>query len=109
MAANENRGEVAITLAGKEFVLRPTFQCICEIEAQLGMGIMALAKRVSLSNFGMFDVAVVFTAGMKAGGDDGANLQKVGDMVYQDGLANFSTSMNEFLTMALGGPAKGKV
>lgn len=106
-AANKHRGEVEIELGGKTYVIRPTFQCMCEIEAGTGKGVMALAIAWAARNFGIADAAVIVTAGMKAAGEEGATLQKVGDMIFEVGLANVTAPIAKFLEMALGGPTKG--
>ncbi len=105
--ANKHRGEVEIELGGKTYALRPSFQCICEIEAQTGLTIVALARRYGAGNFGMTDAAVIVTAGMKAAGEEGASLQKVGDMIFLGGLDKIGAALPGFLMMALGGPAEG--
>ena len=107
MAANEHRGEVAITLSGKDYVMRPTFQCLCEIEGKTGVGIFALARRFHASNFGISDAAIIVTAGMKSAGEEGATVQKVGEMIFEQGLDSTAAPITEFLMMALGGPSKG--
>jgi hypothetical protein len=108
MAANKHRGEVAITLAGKPYVLRPTFQAQCEIEDLTGRGMMALLDRFVRRQFGARDVAAVLYAGMKAGGESGATFEKVGEMAVEDGLVNFTTAVGDFLTNAITGGEKPK-
>ena len=105
--ANKHRGEVEIELGGKTYAMRPTFQSLCEIEAGTGLGIVALVKRWGGSNFGISDAAVIVTAGMKASGEEGASLQKVGEMIFDAGLANVAAAVSEFLQTALGGPSQG--
>ena len=107
MAANEHRGEVAITLVGEDYVMRPTFQCLCEIEAQTGVGIFAMARRFHASNFGISDAAIIVTAGMKAAGETGATVKKIGEMIFETGLDKTAAPITEFLMMALGGPSQG--
>jgi hypothetical protein len=44
---NPWRGEVAITLGGKNYILRPTFAALSAIEQTLGQGLVALAGKLA--------------------------------------------------------------
>jgi len=105
---NEQRGEVAITLAGKSFVLRPTYGALAEIESTLGCGIVALVRRLERGDFGVVDLAVIVTAGLKAAGEP-ATQDKVGEMIRQAGFAPVVKATAAFLENALtGGQEPGK-
>lgn len=64
--ANETRGEIAIDLAGTEYVLRPTYQAISAIEAKTGKGLLALARDASELTLG--EGAIIATECIKAHG-----------------------------------------
>jgi len=64
--ANETRGEIAIDLGGREYVLRPTYQAIAAIEAKTGKGLLALAR--DAAELGVGDAAIIATECIKAYG-----------------------------------------
>jgi hypothetical protein len=105
MAANKHRGEVEITLDGKSFTLRPTFQAMVEIEAVLGKGLLGLVRRISEMEFGYTEAQAVITAGLRAAGEK-ATPEKVGEMVFRTGLAELAGPIGSFLTAALSGGAE---
>ena len=54
---NKARGEVTLSLGDRDWVLRPTFQALCEIESELGEGLIALVRRLAAGSVGVRDVA----------------------------------------------------
>jgi hypothetical protein len=83
---NSERGEVQITLDGEARVMRPTFQALTEIEAGTGQKFVPLAVAFGQGRFGVMDMAVVVTAGLKAGGMADAKVPKVGEMLVRTGI-----------------------
>ncbi len=97
---NKERGEMAMTLAGKEFVLRPTYGALAEIEGTLGQGIVPLAERIHRGEYGIVDLAVIVTAALRSRGEP-ATVEKVGEMILQTGLGPVVGKVMEFLKTAL--------
>lgn len=105
--ANRLRGEVAIRLGGRDYVLRPTFQALCEIETRTGRGIVALARRTAAGDVGVAETAAIVTAGLRAAGEP-ATFDTVGRLILEAGLAACVPAVTAFLTAALGGdPGRG--
>lgn len=104
--ANPLRGEVAITLDGQAFVMRPTFAAIMEIETELG-GVVPLARRAAAGDFGLRDLAVVIRAGLNGAADADderrVDLDHVGEMIIATGVANVTGPVRDLLTRILGG------
>lgn len=78
--ANETRGEIALDLSGKEYVLRPTYQAISAIESKTGKGLLALAR--DAADITLADAAIIATECIKAHG------QHIGD----DMMAKYSAN-----------------
>ncbi len=100
--ANPHRGDVAVTFGGKEFVLRPTWQAIVEIETSTGRGIVEIAQVVATNRHGLTMSAHIITAGLKAAGEP-ASYEKVCAMIHEKGVVNLSVEIDQFLTNALTG------
>lgn len=64
--ANETRGEIALDLSDKEYVLRPTYQAIQAIEAKTGKGLLALAR--DAAELTLSDASTIATECIKAHG-----------------------------------------
>lgn len=67
---NESRAEVEITLDGKKWPMRPTFQAIREIEHATGMSAPRLLRQVMESDARVDHIARVVAIGVKAANDD---------------------------------------
>ena len=100
--ANPHRGEVALTLGGRSFALRPTFAAIAEIETRCGQGLVALARRLTAGDIRVSDFAVIITAGLKAAGEP-ARYDKVGELVLEEGVGALAPAVGEFLRQAIAG------
>ena len=109
-APNRQRGEVAIALGGRGFVLRPTYQALCAIESALDCGLVALYRRIVSHDFGLREITVIVTEGLIAAGEP-ATREKVGTMIAEAGLLSPEVvePVTEFLALALtGGRASGE-
>ena len=109
--ANPHRGDVPITLkhhgTDREFVMRPTFGAIAEIEQATGRGLIALARSAMAGDVALSTMAVVVTAGLKAAGEP-AKAATVGEMVFEAGALATLPAVGQFLTNALtGGRERG--
>ena len=100
--ANRHRGDVEIELAGRRFLLRPTFAAIAEIEERSGQGLIALARRLAAGDIRITDVATIVTAGLRAAGEP-AKRETVGEMVLDSGLGALAPAVGAFLRVAISG------
>jgi hypothetical protein len=64
---NRHLGEEEVRLGGRTYVLRPTFQALAEIEAELGEPLLVIADRVLSGRVGTREVVATLRAGIKAG------------------------------------------
>ncbi|MFN3424893.1 MAG: GTA-gp10 family protein [Novosphingobium meiothermophilum] len=85
---NEVRGEIALDLGGREFVLRPTYQAIQAIESKTGKGILALAR--GTTELTVLDAAIIAAECIKAHGKHiGDEMMasytpvKLGEMIFE--------------------------
>jgi hypothetical protein len=94
--ANAHRGEIEIDLgAAGKFALRPDFEAVAAIDAQLG-GIIAVAKRTFETNgvgLTLNEMAVIVAEGMKGqarkeGRTAAAKVEKVAEMIFTAGITN---------------------
>ena len=92
---------MALTIAGAEFTLTPSFAALAEIEQRAGMGLVALAQRFAEGRFGLADVMAVLVPAIKAGGS--AVPERLGDGVVQTGIAPVAVAIARFLARALTG------
>lgn len=115
MAGNKHRGEIAVTLNGADYALRPDFEAVAAIDEQLG-GILNIAKRsFEGQSLTLHEVAVIVCEGIKAHGratkkasQAGAQLPKVKREVFETGLITLVEPVAEFLTAALTGGVDAK-
>ena len=105
MAVNEERGEIAIRLAGREMAMRPTYEALAKIERDTGRKTVALAGALQMHDFGVQDIALIITHGLQAADEAGANLEAVGNWVMEVGLTSPDVlgPINDFFVVALGG------
>jgi len=84
--ANKQRGEVNIKIGDKEFVMRPTFEALCDIEDRVGMGIPELIMRLTAGDVRLKYVLPVIHAGITAYNKDNGiqptpSYKELGEMV----------------------------
>jgi hypothetical protein len=90
--ANKQRGEVTITLMGKTYVLRPTFEAMCEIEDRLDTAMPDLLIRFQNGDVRYKHIATIIWAGMWAYDKDSApSYEEVGEMIRSHGLTKVLT------------------
>lgn len=101
---NAARGEVPIKLDGKDFILRPTYQAIAEMEASSGLSVVTLTRLIASGRIKMIDLAAVICAGLKAGGAP-ATIEKAGELVFKTGVTDDSmmAQVGTFLGLCLNG------
>jgi hypothetical protein len=109
-AAANARGEVAIMLGGKRYVMRPDFEAIQAIDEASG-SILALSRRLG-SHPSLADFALVVTEGIRAHGRFTKNamlahygIDGVKRMIARAGIANpaITAPIGAFMAAAITG------
>lgn len=118
--ANKTRGEIALTLEGVEYTLRPSYEAIQAFEDQTGKGIIELGRAALEGKLSVREAAIVATECIKAWGraTENAsaahvNAEKVGQLMFEaeDGVAGAMAAVATILALAATGgyTAKGEV
>lgn len=98
---NTQRGEVTLELGGKQYLLRPSFEALAEIEGALDKGIVPIVRQFMLGNYGIGDVYAVVAAGIKAG--DGRPPRNLGQLLVDRGIAKVAQDLAPFLNRGIAG------
>ena len=113
MSANPHRGEIAVTLDGREFVLRPDFEAAAAIDTALG-SVVEVARRgvADPAALSLQELSVILTEGIKASGraaksdDAHVGVQKVKRLIFEAGVPSVIGPVMQFLALAITGGAK---
>lgn len=108
--ANPQAGEVAVLLAGRLRRLRPSFEAMVAIEAELGHALTKVNDRFLRQELTLMQLAVIVRHGLIAGGETPApSTEQVAPEVYQAGYLNLIEPVAQFLANALcGGKVPGE-
>ncbi len=68
--ANKHRGEVTLDLAGKDYVLAPTFGVVAEIEDEMGTNLFEIGRKLELADITARDLVKLAGTALKAGGHE---------------------------------------
>ena len=104
--ANKFRGESEITLGGKTYTLRPTFEALVEFEDKAGCSAFeALRDMMNKQSAPAKRLAAAFWSGIKAAWpvDSGRapNFQEIGAAIQRDGITKVVPHYLTYLTNAL--------
>ncbi|MEP2103095.1 MAG: hypothetical protein ABJP02_04875 [Parasphingorhabdus sp.] len=93
MTATSERGEVVLTLAGEDYVLRPSYQACSKIEELTGQSLMQLAIHADGQTLPMQEAAIVATEFIRAWGREtetksimGVKPERVGELMFDEGM-----------------------
>jgi hypothetical protein len=107
--ANSERGEIAITLAGTEYTMAPTFEAVEAIESRSGSA-QALARKIRDGRASFDDLALIISEGIRAYADaKGDELNaKIGQpgvkkLVMRTGLSDVMVPVGLFMGAVLNG------
>lgn len=100
---NKQRGEAEIQLAGKTYVLRPTFEVLCNIESALGKGILEVVTKGLNREISTREMAVIVHTAIV---EDAPDFEAVGEALVSMGLTDAIGPISEFLKNALEGGSK---
>lgn len=104
--SNPYRGEVAVMLGGVDYVLRPSFKAMVDIETLTGSGLVPLTRKFLAREYGAGEVAAVLVAGINASRESGrppVKVQDIGPLIFDAGLIAVAGPVLEFLTGCLSG------
>ena len=102
MSANPARGEAALTIAGEERLLRPSFAALVAAEEELGP-LFALVERASEGQLRLTEIAALFWHCLVTPGR--TTREEVGEAVMVLGLAGAAKPLRALLAQILQGRA----
>ena len=102
MSANPARGEAALTIAGEERLLRPSFAALVAAEEELGP-LFALVERASEGQLRLTEIAALFWHCLATPGR--TTREQVGEAVMALGLAGAAKPLRALLAQILQGRA----
>lgn len=97
---NKLRGEVLINLAGTEYKARLTMHGIMGIEANIGMGLLALAQKMGEGDIMVSQLIKVLTPALRGGGND-LQEKDVINLVQEAGLVKATGAVAQLVAEAL--------
>ena len=100
MTAIKLRGEILVTLAGKEYKARLTVNSIMQIESACGMGILKLATKMGNGDIMMTHIIDVLTPALRGGGND-LQREDVIKLVQDAGIVRATAVVGQILTESL--------
>lgn len=84
--ANARRGEVDIRLAGKKYVMRPTFDALAAIEDMTGRSLQITGQSVMAGSVRAVEIAAVILCGIRAvDPDTDLTVSDIGTAIMDDG------------------------
>jgi hypothetical protein len=95
--ANKYRNEVEVTLNGESYTLRPTFNCIVEIEAAVGCSLMQFLPRFVAGQMTASQAFAILSAGIKGAGDKVA-ADSLQENMAEGGFNDVVVAIDKFLT-----------
>jgi hypothetical protein len=105
--ANPERGEHAITLAGKTYVLRPSFTAVRAIEAETGKSLITLSRLGNLGDLSLDQVGIVASHLIRAGATDEldkmVSAERIAELAYEEGLPHVMARLTLLLVDAATG------
>lgn len=102
--ANPLAGEVALTLGGQRFLLRPSFARVLAAEAEIG-SLLDLAMRAGEGRVAIKEIASLLWFCLEPGEGDKPTLQAFGDQILAAGIGQATPAFRDLLTVILGGEA----
>lgn len=98
--ANPMRGEAAITIAGHDYLLRPTFEALVAAEEELG-SLFAMVERVSQGSLGLAEMSALIWHCLPAA--NRPDRTTVGEAVLAMGLIEATRPLRAIFTQVLKG------
>ena len=98
-SANKLRGEASLPIAGRDHLLRPTFDALVRAEEELGP-LFALVERAGASQLRLAEIAALFWHCLA---DRAVPRERVGEAVMALGLARCTAALRVLLGQILKG------
>jgi Phage tail tube protein, GTA-gp10 len=100
--ANELRNEVTVEFGDKKVILRPTFECLMQIENKAKKSLLTLINEVANGTGTISDTIIVLKEASKAGGNQlfDKDVQK---LIEDEGLVTVQMQLGAFFAKALYG------
>lgn len=105
---NRLRNELEITLKGKKYVMRASFEAMSDIEADLKMNLVPLISAIGNFNVGIKQCATIIHHGLRAYGDESLTFPQVGEAVMHEGVGAVMGTLVDFLSLGMEGVKMGK-
>lgn len=118
---NEKRGEIELKINGRDYVMRPTFEALIEIESETQKSFVKLISHIRDGDMSVTDAIKIVQIGIKGGGTARKDLPSGNDIlteIYKSGGALRSPIMgcaalylirvNNQMTEAAGEEAEGE-
>ena len=99
--ANPARGEVAISVAGRELTLRPSFQALVAAEGELG-SLFALVERAAEGKLSLGEMAALFWHCLHEAPEE-LTRETLGEALIEAGLAAAVPVLKRLLGQVLAG------
>ncbi len=103
---NPYRGEHKVTVGGKDYALRPTYDALAAMETASGMKLIPLAVAFNARNVGVSEIVAVIVEGAR-GADPDVDGEALASAIVEAGVLNFVEVALAFLSDALTGGQKG--
>lgn len=103
---NKERGESAIELGGKEFVLKPNWKVYAMLEASTNLSSAQIHSSCIAGNFSMFHTVDLIYLALSQSEEKPPTKEWVGEMVLDGGLLTYAPACITYMSAALY-PPKG--
>lgn len=97
---NPMKGEIQLSLGGKDYKARLTIDAIMQIEASVGCGILKLAQRMADADVRVTDIISVLTPALRGGGNN-FQPKDVTKIVEESGLIDATQAVATLLTQSI--------
>jgi hypothetical protein len=92
---------ITLTLAERNYQLRPSFAALAKLEQQTGVGLLSLARKFAASEFTLAELLALMTTGLEGAGETvPADLP---EQLARAGLATLTPVATSYLQLALTG------
>lgn len=101
--ANPHRGEVNLSLGGRDYKLVPTYANLSAVEEGCGMGLIQFARKLTTDGYQLTDLARILAAVAAPE----ISVEDAGEAIIRGGVVKVAEAVTRFLTQALLGGEEG--
>ena len=98
---NEHRGELTVTVGGRDFLLRPEFESIARLESHLNLGLPHIVMRMARDPRYTDFAAVIFCSMVTPEGEKAPSFKEVGKLVMKTKIMSITKPLCDFLGKCL--------